>query len=194
MASACAIASATAAAVVVVDEELRRGLDWLGWAPPFIPGQPMATCNVPLPRNRHATRRAPRNPALGRRARAPPDPSPTRPRARAARHWRAADGSSLQGENQQIAEQKCLFGNRQTKADLLVRLLGQQSPNRMPFCSPIVLTSLEGEPCTCQALMSVTSPIRCLTKNQERWHLYTHLNIQLSTNACSHHQKHPQVW
>jgi len=31
-------------------------------------------------------------------------------------------------------------------------------------------------------LMSVMSPIRCLTKNQERSHLYTYLNIQLSTN------------
>ena len=56
---------------------------------------------------------------------------------------------SLHGETQQIADQKCLFGNRQTKAYLLVRLVGQQSPSRTPLCSPILLTSFEGEPCMC---------------------------------------------
>jgi len=93
-------------------------------------------------------------------------------RKRADRGRADAKRSSLHGENHQLAEQKYLFGNRQTKAELLVRLVGHQSPNRTPFCSPKVLTSLEGEPCMCYALMSVTCPIQCLTKNQERSHLY----------------------
>jgi len=57
--------------------------------------------------------------------------------------------SSSHGENQQIAEQICFFVNTRTRADLLVRLVGQQSPNRPPLCSPILLTCLEGETCMC---------------------------------------------
>jgi len=56
--------------------------------------------------------------------------------------------TSLHEANQKITEQKCLFG-RQTKADLLARLVGEQSPNITPFCSPVLLTSLEGKPCMC---------------------------------------------
>jgi len=35
---------------------------------------------------------------------------------------------------------------------------GQQSPNRTSFCLASVLTSLEGGPCKCWALVSVTAP------------------------------------
>ena len=54
--------------------------------------------------------------------------------------------SSLDEANEQTAEQNCLFGNRQTNAHLLVRLFGQQSPNRTSFCSASLLASLEGGP------------------------------------------------
>jgi len=56
--------------------------------------------------------------------------------------------TSLHEANQKITEQKCLF-SRQTKADLLARLVGEQSPNITSFCSPVLLTSLEGKPCMC---------------------------------------------
>jgi len=64
-------------------------------------------------------------------------------------------GSSLDAAAQQTAEQNCLFGNRQTDADLFATLFGQRTPNRTSFCSaPLLtsrvrlLTSLVGDPGT----------------------------------------------
>jgi len=60
--------------------------------------------------------------------------------------------SSLQDASQQIAEQNCLFCNRQINTDLLVRQFGQQSHNRTPFCSASVLASQQGDPCMCASV------------------------------------------
>jgi len=74
---------------------------------------------------------------------------------------------SLDEAAQQTAEQNCLFGNRQTDADLLAPLFGQQTPNRTSFCSAPLLTSLVGGPYICQALLIVTAPKQGLMKDLE---------------------------
>jgi len=110
------------------------------------------------------------------------------PSAAGGRSQYRPSGSSLHEANQQITEQKCLFGNRQTKADLLVRLVGEQSPNIAPFCSPVLLTSLEGKPCMCIGPheRNVSNP----EPNEEPGEVApTQLKIQLPTNACSYSQK-----
>ncbi|OSX81503.1 hypothetical protein BU14_0014s0053 [Porphyra umbilicalis] len=119
-------------------------------------------------------RRGPRHAKDGGAAAAPRAGDPTRtrgdgaasPRARRADraaaadrggsrgwgwHWRVQAGdwggrASLDEADEQTAEQNCLFGNRQTNAYLLVRLFGQQSPNRTSFCSASLLASLERGP------------------------------------------------
>ena len=58
------------------------------------------------------------------------------------------------------ADQNGLFGNRQTNADLLRLLFGQQSPNRLRFYSAPLLPSLVGGPGTCQDMVRVTANIR----------------------------------
>jgi len=69
---------------------------------------------------------------------------PARPRARI---WPCIGPPSVQAAAQQNAEQNGLLGNSRTNAHLLGRLFGQQTPNRMSFCSALLLASLGMGPC-----------------------------------------------
>ena len=90
---------------------------------------------------------------------------------RIGQSWTSCNISSLDEAAQQTAEQNCLFGNRQTDADLLARLFGQQTPNRTSFCSEPLLTSLVGGPYIFQALLIVTAPMQGLMKNLGTGHV-----------------------
>ena len=113
------------------------------------------------PRRRNGAGRRPRTP--GAAARGPRDRSD-----RAGASPASQRASSLDEANEQTAEQNCLFGYRQTNAYLLVRLFGQQSPNRTSICPASLLASLEGGPWKCKALIRVAAPFQGLTKNQEK--------------------------
>jgi len=116
--------------------------------------------------DRPAASHAPRRDRRGTRSRRPARVAPwvaCRPSGRRP----AAVQASLDEAAQQTAEQNCLFGNRQTDADLLAPLFGQQTPNRTSFCLAPLLTSLVGGPYICQALLIVTAPMQGLMKNLE---------------------------
>jgi len=60
--------------------------------------------------------------------------------------WQVHRASSVLAAAQQNAKQIGLFGNSRTNAHLLGRLFGQQSPNRIAFCSVMLFSSLGREP------------------------------------------------
>ena len=73
-----------------------------------------------------------RGPPGGLRARGgPPPPQRTPP-------------PSVNEAAEQNAEQNALFGNKVTNADLLARLFGKETPDRMRFCWAPLLATLVG--------------------------------------------------